>query len=105
MGHLQATEMAALADLDVALGWHLQSNHYPPVHSAFLPLAKQAVEKGARAYVLAEISLYEEAQEILREQVEFPNGLIRTIGDVIEGLHLDAFVEQAAIELQEAEDE
>lgn len=105
MGNLQAMEMASMVDdIDVALGWHLRSNHYPPVHGVFIDVAKEAIEKGARANVLAEIGMYDEVQEILNEEVDLPNGRVQTIGGVIEGLHLDAFVEQAALKL-EAEDE
>lgn len=105
MGNLQAMEMASrVDDLDVALGWHLRSNHFPPVHGVFIDVAKEAIEKGARAYLLSEIGMYEAVQEILDEEVDLPNGRVQTIGGVIEGLHLDAFVEQAALKL-ESDDE
>ena len=44
MGHLSAMDMAAHADLDTALSWHLRSNHYPPVPTFMIPLAKAAIE-------------------------------------------------------------
>ena len=37
MGRLQAEEMKTLLDLDSALHWHLQYNHYPPIHTSFIP--------------------------------------------------------------------
>ena len=44
MGSLQAQEMARLTDLDTALRWHLQSNHYPPVPLSMLKPCKAAIE-------------------------------------------------------------
>ena len=44
MGSLQASEMAALNDLDTALTWHLRSNHYPPVPLTMLEPCKQAID-------------------------------------------------------------
>lgn len=44
MGSLQAQEMAALADIDTALAWHLRSNHYPPVPLTMVEPCKQAID-------------------------------------------------------------
>jgi hypothetical protein len=44
MGSLQANEMANLADLDTALTWHLQCNHYPPIPTYMVEPCKQAIE-------------------------------------------------------------
>lgn len=44
MGALQASEMAALADTDTALMWHLQHNHFPAVPLSMLPVCKDAIE-------------------------------------------------------------
>jgi hypothetical protein len=43
MGSQQAHEMAAYADLDTALSWHLTANHYPPVPLTMLPVCKEAI--------------------------------------------------------------
>lgn len=43
MGALQAAEMASLTDLDTALRWHLQSNHYPPIPLTMLAVCKKAI--------------------------------------------------------------
>lgn len=85
MGNLQASEMAGFAaegavQLDMALSWHLQSNHYPPVNSAFIPVCKQAIELANQG----------EWDAVLT----YPNGLERTVAYTIEGLHLDAFLDQ-----------
>lgn len=43
MGYLQATEMAGIADIDKALRWHLQHNHYPPVPASMVEPCKLAI--------------------------------------------------------------
>jgi len=58
--------------------WHLSSNHYPPVHSAFVEAAEEAIR-------LAELGEWE-------TELTLPNGLVRTAAFVIEGLHLEAFL-------------
>lgn len=35
MGSTQAAEMAEYLDLEDALAWHLQVNHYPPIPEVF----------------------------------------------------------------------
>ena len=45
MGHAQALEMATSgADIDIVLGWHLQSNHYPPVPLSMVAPCKAAID-------------------------------------------------------------
>ena len=44
MGYMQAKEMSRLADLDTALSWHLQSNHYPPIPLSMIPACKAAID-------------------------------------------------------------
>lgn len=45
MGALQAQEMAAMEiDLETALGWHLQSNHYPPIPKSMVPVCLEAID-------------------------------------------------------------
>jgi hypothetical protein len=78
MGRAQAEEMASLTDLSTAVSWHLKSNHYPPVHEAFLPVALEAIE-------LASQGDWDTIQE-------YPNGIERTVAHTIEGLHLDTYV-------------
>lgn len=49
MGSLNAIAFAESVEegscsLDAALSWHLQSNHFPPIPLAFLPVCKTAIE-------------------------------------------------------------
>lgn len=83
MGHLQAQEMASLASKTIdgwrsAIMWHLQSNHYPPIHEAFLPVAVEAIDFANDGDWEAEL--------------EYPNGLVRTVAHTVEGLHLESFL-------------
>ncbi len=85
MGYLQASETARLVsegdvELTTALSWHLKSNHYPPVHEAFIPVCFQAI-------ALANEGKWDAL-------LTYPNGLERTVAHTIEGLHLDAFLDQ-----------
>lgn len=78
MGNLQASEMASLLQEDVALTWHLTSNHYPPIHLDFLPIAQQAL-KLAR-------------QDDYDTIIDMPNGISKSVADIIDGLHLETFL-------------
>lgn len=46
MGHLQAREMAELGadDLEQALSWHLQSNHFPPIPLTMVQPCIEAID-------------------------------------------------------------
>ena len=68
------------ASRDQALLWHLQSNHYPPVHSRFVETAKLAI-KAANAGKW-------------NRKIKMVNGLTRTAAEIIEGLHLEDFLNQ-----------
>jgi hypothetical protein len=88
MGHMHATEYASgeHCDLDTGLILHLQSNHFPPVSVDFVPTCKQAIEVILDGNAGHEITM--------------PNGKTLTAGEIMEGLHLHAFV-QAAFLAQE----
>lgn len=84
MGSLAADEMAAAAGEGLlskssALMWHLQSNHFPPVHQVFVPAASAAID-----HVAADDPDVE---------IELPNGRVLTALDIVEQLHLWPFVD------------
>jgi hypothetical protein len=58
--------------------WHLSCNHYPPVHADFVVAAEEAIRLADEGRWEAEVTL--------------PNGLVRTAAFVIEGLHLEPFL-------------
>ena len=81
MGNLTAIGLAESGvPLETALAIHLKSNHYPPIHEAFIPVAKEAI-------ALAE-------DEEWDAELTYPNGLVRTVAHTVEGLHLDAFISE-----------
>lgn len=85
MGNLHAMEFAGMVsegtlNLEQAIAWHFGANHYPPVDRAFLPVALEAI-------ALANDGEWD-------TELEYPNGLTRTVAHTIEGLHLDAFLEE-----------
>lgn len=84
MGSMHAAEFAeAVADaqlgIDVALHWHLTANHFPPISPTFIPAAKEAIERANGCDWTSTI--------------EMPNGRSLTVAQIIEGMHLDSFVE------------
>lgn len=45
MGALQAQEFAQMdVDLETAIGWHLQGNHYPPIPQSMIPVCIEAID-------------------------------------------------------------
>jgi len=79
MGSSQAEEMVARLSRHEALRWHLQYNHYPPVSEVFIPVAEEAIDRGN--------------QEDWDYIIEIPNGCRLTVAQIIEGLHLEPFLE------------
>lgn len=83
--------MTDMAGIDAALSYHLTANHYPPVPTEMIPVAKSAI-------AAATIGDYEQL-------IELPGGVTYKDGStevpayvVIESLHLDAFVQAATEE-------
>lgn len=83
MGHMHATEYASgeHCDFDTGLVLHLQSNHYPPVSVDFVPTCKEAIEVILDGNAGHEITM--------------PNGKTLTASKIVEGLHLDPFLQAA----------
>jgi hypothetical protein len=76
-GLAQTVEEGGIA-LEDAINLHLTVNHYPPVPRQFTPVALKALE-------CASYGAYE-------DEIEMPNGLTRTAGQIIDGLHLEHFI-------------
>ncbi len=77
MGRLQTEEVMAMADANVALHFHLRSNHFPPIIDGeeFAKLAIEAVNEGDHGRMIDDGSR---------------RGYAR---DVVESWHLDFFLE------------
>lgn len=80
MGRLQAKKMVARLSREQTLHWHLQYNHYPPVDSVFIPAAEEAIERANAGDWDSVIAM--------------PNGKSLTVAQIVEGLHLETFLEQ-----------
>lgn len=95
MGRMQADEFGGLVQageiaLELALGWHLQSNHYPPVPSEMVEPCKKAIE-------LANAGEWDEMVD-LPEGVEYRDGsTMVTAAVLIESFHLDSFLDEEAL--------
>ena len=80
MGRLQAEEMVSQLSQDQALSWHLQYNHYPPIHQSFVKVAEEAIDRAS--------------EEDYDYVIEMPNGRKLTTAQIIEGLHLESFLDE-----------
>ncbi len=67
--------------LRISLGYHLQHNHYPPVSTQFIDCAIEAIESVDPEGYGAE------------EQITLPTGKVVSALEVIEGLHLDFYLD------------
>ena len=77
MTTLYDASMIAIGGFDLALDNHMAYRCYPPVHSGFKDAILDAIETCA----------YEDDGEI-----ELPNGRVLMASDIVEQLHLHAFV-------------
>ena len=86
MGRLAAEDMAAHATLDVALSWHLTSNHYPPVPTTMIQPCKAAIEaynEGGYDRIIP-----------LPQGVSWRDSRGAPAWAIVEGHHLESFIEQ-----------
>ena len=86
MGSQSINDMREFLEEDRALRWHLSSNHYPPIHSIFLDTARQAIERGREAVLFDD-------QLIFDEIIKMPNGIEKSVADIIVGMHLESFID------------
>lgn len=86
MGMAEAVQEGSL-DLDTALVWHLSANHFPPISEAFLPVAKQAID----------LANDDDWDTVLT----MPNGRDSSVGEIVEGMHLSAFLAEQADDLED----
>jgi len=90
MGTIAATDMVAHADLETALRWHLQHNHYPPVPLSMLPACVEAIDLAVADEWDAEVSL--------PDGTEYRGRSVAPVWAVVEAHHLQPFVEQEETE-------
>ena len=90
MGNLHSMESAEMVsngqmDIDTALTYQLQSNHYPPVSIDFIPSCKKAIQ-------LVQQGIDEENPKLYDTIVKLPNGKSLSASKIVEGLHLEFFL-------------
>ena len=83
MGIAEATELS----FEQRLEWHLSSNHYPPIHKVFVSIAIKAIDHAL--------------DEEWDEEIELPNGKKLQVSEIVDGLHLEPFIEVRAQEKEE----
>lgn len=84
MGRPSIEDMLEWADEGQALEWHLTANHFPPLHACFLPVAKQAIDRGVSAT---------DDPAVWDEAVRMPNGRTMTVRQIVGAIHLWPFIE------------
>lgn len=72
--------------LDTQVRWHLTSNHYPPHSEGMVGVALKAIE----------LALCEEWDHTLQlpEEVLFRGSTTITVGEAVESLHLEPWLEE-----------
>lgn len=89
MGHLQALDIQNYTDFESALRWHLQSNHYPPVPAAMYEPCVAAIDA-------ANEGDYDRAID-LTDIASYKGGNSAPAWAIIEGHHLDAFIDDEEV--------
>jgi hypothetical protein len=72
----------AVASRRIALGWHLSSNHFPPVPYVWVSVAEAVIDR---------LDAGEDPDELIENPVRA--GETVTLRQVAEGLHLDPWLD------------
>lgn len=93
MGNLHAAVIAEAVEtgdvnIDVALRWHLGSNHFPAIPADFDASAKRAIEIGAGL-----VPEWSEDPARFESEIELPNGRTVTVRQYLDQCRLWYFVE------------
>ena len=92
MGYLSAVDMLNHANRNVALRWHLQSNHYPPIPDCMLPVVRRAISYAARGKWETLLTLPEGVSHK-------KHGKRAPVWEVVKHAHLDAFITAERVRL------
>ena len=85
MGSLQAQEMAEMLEIESAIAWHLQSNHFPPIPQSMVQPCIEAINNAIAGEWTKLVSL--------PEGVGYKGLTAAPTDAIIEQHHLDAWVE------------
>lgn len=97
MGYTSARDFADQASLDVALSWHLQANHFPPVPTDMVPVCKAAIEAAADGEWDTEI--------VLPDGFAYRDQFSAPVRAIVEAHHLDAFIDAELERREELDNE
>ena len=89
MGSLQAQEMAEMLEIESAIAWHLQSNHYPPVPASMIEPCLEAIRTVNEN---PSITGWHKAIQ-LPEGVKFRGEPVAPAWEIIEQHHLEPWLE------------
>lgn len=85
MGKQTAHEIAELGlDIEQALGWHLQHNHYPPIPLTMVTPCIEAIELARLGYYTAQVTL--------PSGVTYHGEGSAPVSAIVENHHLEAFI-------------
>lgn len=86
MGTMSAMGMVEEAGVnELTLGWHLQSNHYPPIPKAMIPVALEAIDAYNEEDVERTISL--------RDICQFQGKDSAPAYEIVDYMHLHSFID------------
>jgi hypothetical protein len=85
MGKMAIESMLEMMDVDGALRWHLQFNHYPPLPGCVFSLAKQAIK-------LAENGKWESRINLTKSGISWHGQHSVPVSECIEEWHLENFI-------------
>ena len=86
MGSLQAVEMAEALEIEEALRWHLQVNHYPPIPTEMVAVCIEAIQA---------VNDYDENREVeLPAGVTYKGSPTAPAHAIVTGHHLDPWIER-----------
>ena len=83
---------------DRAVGYHLQANHYPPIHADFYPGVRAAIRLARQAVEADQIGDREDADRLWNMKIRLPNGATPTVASAVDQCHLDCFLHDYAEE-------
>jgi len=87
MGASSVKDMVSYAKTDTALWWHLTCNHYPPLPTSLLPVAKRAIAKANRGEYDAKVFMG-------KGKLTFRGRKSATVAELVESMHLQEFIEE-----------
>jgi|SRR5579864_5440187 len=97
MGRMSVLGMRELASEEVALAWHLRSNHFPPIPAYMEPLARRVLRivRGAIAEHDGEVprAVWDRRLKLPGNVTHRVTGGYATVWALFEHMHLECFID------------